>query len=117
MIDNAAKPNYAHVGDPRIVDHGVEAPELVDHACDALRASYGGQVAKNGVPGAWRCRQRVASALLISSMQDDVMALPDQKLGRHKSKAVRRSRDENARRHPSSSAAPSSGPASSQAQS
>jgi hypothetical protein len=44
--------------------------------------------------------------LVISSMQDDVMALLDQELGRHKSKPIRRSCDENARHHRSSSVVP-----------
>jgi hypothetical protein len=78
------------------VDHGVEPTELVDAVCDTLRTSYGGEVAQNDILGARRRRKCVAAALVISPMQDDVMALLDQKPGRHQSEAVRRSRDENA---------------------
>jgi hypothetical protein len=44
---------------------------------------------KKGVLGAWRCRKRIATTLVISSVQDDVMTLLDKELGRHQSKAVR----------------------------
>ena len=77
------------ITDPCVVDHGVEATKAVDPFCNGLRASDGGEVAQNGVLGAWRCRKRIATTLVISSVQDDVMTLLDKELGRHQSKAVR----------------------------
>src|SRR5215472_7381853 len=83
------------ITDPCVVDDGVEAAEAVDTVRYGLCAADGGEIARDGILGAWRCCTRVAAALVISSVQNDLMAVRYKELGRHQSKAVRRSRNEN----------------------
>src|SRR6516225_6706849 len=80
--------------DTCVVDHGVEAAEPVETVHYALCAADRGEIARNGVLGAWCCCARVAAALVTSSVQNNVMALRDKEFGRHQSKAVRRSCNE-----------------------
>src|SRR5215472_1235727 len=65
------------ITDTCVVDHGVEAAEAVDTVRYGLCAADGGEIARNGVLGAWCCYARVAAALVISSVQNNVMALRD----------------------------------------
>src|SRR5215472_1454160 len=87
------------ITDTCVVDYGVEAAEPVDTFRYALCAADGGEIARNGVLGPWCCCARVAAALVISSVQNNVMAVRYKELGRHQSKAVRRSRNENPCHH------------------
>jgi hypothetical protein len=68
-----------------VVDHALKRPSLLTPSATLFMPAIVEKSPKTAslAPGA------ALSALLISSMQDDVMALLDQEVGRHESEAVR----------------------------
>jgi len=71
------------------VDYGVEATELVGLVGNGLRPGYGGEIPGDDPPSTGCRREGVAAATVISSVQNDIMALLDQEPGGHQTQAVR----------------------------
>ena len=77
------------IADARIVDYSVEAAELVDLVGKCSCPSDGREVPTDSSLGAGCRCEGVAAPTIIPPVQDDLMALLDQELGRHKTEAVR----------------------------
>ena len=71
------------------MNYGIEATELIDLACYGRRSGDGGEVPADSSFGARRRPEGVAAPTRIPPVQDDLMALLDQELGRHETEAVR----------------------------
>jgi hypothetical protein len=71
------------------VDDGVETTELVGLACYGRRPGDGGEVPADSSLSAGCGSEGVAAPALIAPVQDDLMALLDQELGRNETEAVR----------------------------
>ena len=71
------------------MNYGIEATELIDLACYGRRSGDGGEVPRDSSMGADCREQGVAAPALIAPVQNDLMALLDQELGRHQTEAVR----------------------------
>jgi len=71
------------------VDYGVEPTELIDLARYGRRPGDGREVPADRFPGAGCRREGVATSTLVSSVQNDLMALLDQEPCRHEAEAVR----------------------------
>jgi hypothetical protein len=71
------------------VNHTIERAELVGCIRHGPRLRDRREIASNDASGASGCRESLAAATVISSMQKDLMALLDQQPGRHQTKTVR----------------------------
>jgi hypothetical protein len=71
------------------MDHGVEATELISLVRYGRRSGDSGEVAADSSLGPDCRSQGVLAPTLIPPVQDDLMALLDQELGRHETEAVR----------------------------
>jgi hypothetical protein len=78
------------------VDYGAEAAELIDLSSNAPGPGDGREISGDDSLGAGCRCEGVTAPTIISPMQDDVVALFDQELGRHETKTVRRSGYEDA---------------------
>src|SRR5215469_12592010 len=76
--------------DSRVVDHRIEAAELVDLIGHCCCPGDRREVSGNNSTGARRPREGIAASPLVSPVQYDLMALLDQKPGRYKPEAIRR---------------------------
>jgi hypothetical protein len=65
------------------VNHTIEWAELVDFIRHGPRPGDGREIARNDALRASSRREGVAAAIVISSMQNDLMAPLDQQPGRH----------------------------------
>jgi hypothetical protein len=71
------------------VDYRVEATELIDLVRYGRCSGDGGEIAADSSLRADSRKEGVTAPTLIPPVQDDLMALLDQELGRHETEAVR----------------------------
>jgi hypothetical protein len=83
------------IADAGVVDHRIEAAQRIDLVGDAPGLLNHGHVSKDRVRGARSCVQGGLGACAIAAMQDHLVTLLDQNRGRHQSKTVGRTRNEN----------------------
>ena len=82
------------IADAGVVAHRVEAAQRIDLVGDAPSLLNLGQVSEDRVRGARSCVQGGLGAFGIAAMQDNLVSLLDQNPGRHQSKTVGRTRNE-----------------------
>src|SRR5262249_21149035 len=71
------------------VDYGIKATELIDLVGNGPRPGDRGQISGDGSPGTAPRHEGVATSTVVAPMQNYLMALLDQKSGRHETEAVR----------------------------